>query len=463
MGLKNEQLSDNNFHEKISFKEKTAYGLGDFATAFGGVTVGSFALYYYTDVIGVSAATIGAVLFFSRIFDAITNVIMGYLVDRTNSKHGKARAWILWSTVPFGLLLIMAFNAPSSWGDMSLLIFAIVILNLYFLAYTASNIPYGTLAALMTQDSMERSSLNTFRMIGYNIGGLLIPLVTLPLVNSFGGGTVGWRITISIYAVLLIVTFFITFFFTKERVKPVQNIEKSQKVSLKKALKALFTNKYWLLIFGIMLLAFSILGLVTGVNVYYAKVILGDENLVGSLNFLFTLPLLISLCLTPSVIRKIGRRKTIAIGLLLLILGSSIMIIDTSNIMLVYLGSIIRGIGFAPIMGNSYAMLADTIDYGEWKTGIRNDGLVYSGGSFSAILGSGIASGGIGWILGLGGYVGGVNTEQPESVFTIVESLFIYSPIVISLLMLLLLKFHDLDNIHSQVVKDLHNRAKIKI
>ncbi|WP_337970259.1 MFS transporter [Virgibacillus salexigens] len=459
MVKEDENISDNQIYSKISVKEKISYSLGDFATGFAGVTVGSFALYYYTDVIGISASIIGAILFFSRILDAITNIIMGYLVDRTKSKHGKARSWILWSTIPFGLSLVLVFSAPTNWDDTAVLIFSIVILNLYFLAYTASNIPYGTLAALITQDSIQRSNLNTFRMIAYFSTNLLIPAITLPLVSWFGGGTIGWKITMVIYAIVLIITFFITFFFTKERVKPVQIEEDNKKTSLKTALKNLIKNKYWVLMFGIMLLSFSILGLITGVNVYYAKIILGSADIVGLLNFLFTFPLLAGLFLTPLMIKRIGRRKTISIGLIFLIIGSSIMIFNTSSVFIISIGSIMRGIGFAPIMGNAYAMLADTIDYGEWKTGTRNDGLVYSGGGFSAILGSGIASGGIGWVLGLGGYVGGNASEQPSIVYSIIESLFIYSPIIISLLILLLLRFHNLDKFHLQIIKDLQERS----
>jgi len=121
------------------------------------VTVGTFALYYYTDIVGVSATLLGAVLLFSRVFDAVINVVMGFIVDRTKSKHGKARAWILWSTIPFGLSLIMVFSAPENWSEFALLIFAAITLNIHWIIYTSSNIPYGTLAALMTQNSYQRS------------------------------------------------------------------------------------------------------------------------------------------------------------------------------------------------------------------------------------------------------------------------------------------------------------------
>lgn len=248
-------------------------------------------------------------------------------------------------------------------------------------------------------------------------------------------------------------SFFIMLFSTKERVF----VSKNEKNTLKESLSVVILNKYWLIMFGITLLSFSILGLLTGVNVYYAKVNLDNINMVGTLNILFFFPLIIGLALTSICIKIIGRRKTVVFGMILLILGSAFMLFDSTNILIISLGSIVRGIGFAPIMGNAYAMLLNTIDYGEWKTGIRSDGLVYSAGSFSAILGSGVASGGIGWVLGLSGYHGD-SINQPIEVSHTLEFLFIYTPLLLSILIIILLIFYNLDNFYNEIIKDLNSR-----
>lgn len=440
-------------YQNISLKEKIGYGMGDFATGFGGVTIGSFVLYYYTDIIGVSASIIGGILLFSRFFDAITNVIIGILLDKTQGRYGKAKTWILYSTIPFAIFLVLSFVIPVHWDENIKLIYITIILNIYFLMYTASNIPYGTLASLITQDSNQRSFLNIFRMIGYFIVSILIPIITLPLVKFFGDGQKGWLITITIYALIMTCSFFIMLFSTKERVF----VSKNEKNTLKESLSVVILNKYWLIMFGITLLSFSILGLLTGVNVYYAKVNLDNINMVGTLNILFFFPLIIGLALTSICIKIIGRRKTVVFGMILLILGSAFMLFDSTNILIISLGSIVRGIGFAPIMGNAYAMLLNTIDYGEWKTGIRSDGLVYSAGSFSAILGSGVASGGIGWVLGLSGYHGD-SINQPIEVSHTLEFLFIYTPLLLSILIIILLIFYNLDNFYNEIIKDLNSR-----
>ncbi|EFJ8052075.1 MFS transporter [Escherichia coli] len=445
--------------EIISFKEKFAYGLGDFATGFSGITIGTFALYYYTDVIGVSATALGAILLFSRVFDAISNVVMGYIVDRTRSKHGKARAWILWSTIPFGLTLILAFSAPVHWSETALLIFAAISLNLHWLVYTSSNIPYGTLSALMTQDSYQRSRLNTFRMLSYFASMLILPYVTLPLVEWFGGGESGWKYTMMIYGLVLMLTFFYTFLNTKERVKPVNNFRYNAP-SLKTSLKCLVLNRFWVVVFFLMLLCFSILGLINGVGVYYAKYLLGNSQVIGVLNLAFALPLVLVLLCSSRILRVLTRIKFIAVGLVVIIVGSAVMAISPHNEQVALLGTVLRGAGFAPIMGNAYSMLANTIDYGEWKFGIRNDGLVYSGGSFSAILGSGIASGGIGWILGMAGYIPGNITTQPIIVLFTLQILFIYVPIILSALSLFLLRLYTLEKIYPSIIKDLSLRTE---
>ncbi|MCR1871774.1 glycoside-pentoside-hexuronide (GPH):cation symporter [Mammaliicoccus lentus] len=444
---------------EVNFREQVSYGLGDGATAILGVTIASFSMYYYTDVIGISAAAIGTILFFSRFFDAITNIIMGFIVDCTDSKHGKARPWILWTTIPFALSAILIFSAPSGWSENALLIFVLVTQNLYFLLYTTNNIPYGTLGALITKDSYIRNNLNIFRMLAYFGISLIIPAITFPLINLFGGGAKSWQVTMSIYAIVSILIFAIVFFQTKERVKPAIQKKEAKKPSIIISLKVLLSNKYWLILFMFMIFGWTILGFLQGAPVYYAAHIMGNNNLVGLINGFFTVPLLIGFLLVPFLTKLIGRKKTLSLGLILVIIGSLLIAISPSSLWIVSSSSFIRSIGFAPIMGSAYAMLADTIDYGEWMRGVRNDGLVYSGGTFATTLGGGIASGGIGWFLGLAGYVPG-NGNQPSSVYNMIEFLFIYLPAILGLLMLILLYFYNLDKIHPKIVIDLQKREK---
>ncbi|MDH2999534.1 sugar transporter [Chelonobacter oris] len=439
--------------KKISFNEKLSYGAGDGATAFAAVTVGSFAMYYFTDVIGLSATLLGTVLFFTRLFDAITNVLMGYIVDITKTKHGKARPWILWSAIPLAISIILLFSASKGWSETFSIIYAVTAYQLFFLIYTASNIPYGTLGALITQDPKERSMLNVFRMISFFIMMLLILNITVPLVEFFGGDSRAWQIVAIIYSVIMVLIFLYTFYFTKERVTAAQ---KQERISLLKSFNLLLNNKYWILVFLIMLMTWTLLGTMTGINVYYADHILKDAALVGVLSMYFLLPLLIGFFSMPYLLNRFKRRNIIIAGLVLLILGSSLILIKTDSLLIVYSGSILRGIGFAPIMGSAYAMLADTIDYGEWKQGIRIEGIVYSGGTFSTTLAGGLSAGIAGWVLGFGGYISGVAAgEQPQTVKTAIETIFIHIPIVLAVITIGLMVIYKLDKEYPKILKDL--------
>lgn len=443
---------------KASVREKIAYGSGDGATAFAAVMVGSFSMYYFTDVIGISAAFLGSVLFFTRIFDAITNILMGYVVDKTSTRWGKARPWVLWSAIPLAISTILVFSMPSGWSETALNWYVVIILNLYFLIYTTSNIPYGTLGALITQDSKERNNLNLFRMISFFVMMLVISNVTIPAVNAFGGGARAWQLVAIIYGVFMVAIFMFTFKFTKERVT---QTKKDREIKLMKSFKLLITNKYWIMIFGIMLLSWVLLGMMTGTNVYYADYILKDASVVGAMSLFFTIPMLAGFFSMPYLLKFFDRRPLILIGLILVIVGSAMILIKTDSLPLIYGASIIRGLGFAPMMGSAYAMLADTIEYGEWKQGIRNEGMIYSGGTFSTTLAGGLSGAITGWILDFGGHISGKDhAQQPESVYTVIEFIFIHLPIILAVIIFIIMLFYKLDKIYPQIVKDLENRVR---
>ena len=446
--------------EDISFKEKLAYGLGDGATAFAAISVASFSMFYFTDYIGVSASLLGLILFVSRFFDAATNVLMGHFVDKTKSKHGKARPWILWTIIPFAVTFVLQFAIPSGWGEVTTLVYITIIVNLYFLAYTASNIPYGTLGSLISRDQNVRSDLNILRMISYFAMSIILGAITVPLVKMFGGNNSSWTYVMIIYAVIMSLIFLFTFRNTKERVKPQQPVDnkKEEKLSFGRSLKLVITNKYWVLLFFIILCGWSLLFMLNNVNVYYAEHILHNSSYVGALNTFFTGGLLAGFLTISLVIKRFGRKKTIVYGLILLIVGSLLMYFGSTNLTLIGITSVIRGFGFSPLMGTAYAMLADVIDYGEWKNGVRNEGLTFAGGTFATTVGTGAASGGVGLILGAFGYISKSGVNQPEAVYDAISSLFILAPAILGVLLLVLFYFYDLDTHYPKIIKDIQQR-----
>lgn len=448
--------------EEISFKEKLAYGLGDGATAFAAISVASFSMYYFTDYVGVSATLLGAILFFSRFFDSVTNVLMGHIVDKTASKHGKARPWILWTIIPFAITLILSFAIPTGWGETATLIYVTIIVNIYFLAYTASNIPYGTLGSLISRDQNVKSDLNISRMISYFALSIVLGAITVPIVEMLGNKPISWTYVMILYGIIMSLIFLFTFRNTKERVQSSADKKEQENLSLGQSLKLVLTNKYWIILFFVILCAWSLLFMLNNVNVYYAEHILNNAKYVGALNTFFTGGLLAGFLTISFVIKRYGRRRTIIIGLIALIASSLLMLFDTTSLVLIGITSVIRGLGFSPIMGTAYAMLADVIDYGEWKNGLRNEGLTFAGGTFATTVGTGAASGGVGLFLGANGYISKMGATQPAAVYDAITFLFILAPAILGVLLLILFYFYDLDTFYSKIVDDIRERVTVK-
>jgi len=440
--------------EKIGFTEKLGYGLGDLASNLIFAAVSSFLVFYYTDIAGASAAAIGTIILLSRVLDGITDIGMGFIVDKTNSKHGKARPWLLWMAIPFTLSAILLFTVPDL-GEVGTLIYIAITYNVVHIIYTAINIPYGVLNARMTQDSYQRATLNIFRMFSALIATVIIMFLTLPLVEVFGGGKTGWTITFTIFGIIAGLLFFTTFLTTKERITAVN--ENQEKLPMNKGVKALFKNKYWALMVLFSLVTYTANGLSSGLGVYYAQYILENPALVGPLGFAGLFPVMIGLLFIAPIIKKYGKRNSMLIGLIISLIGTAIIFVDPSSFSLVLIGSIVRGIGGVPMAASFFAMLADTIEYGEWKTGVRTEGLVYSAGSFGTKVGSGLGAALMGWLLALGGYVGGV-AEQSESAISMIMFLFVWAPAIIAVLQMAILAFYKLDKIYPQILSDLQKR-----
>ncbi|WP_018923966.1 MFS transporter [Salsuginibacillus kocurii] len=444
----------------IGFGERLGYGMGDFASNIVFAAIATFLTYYYTDVVGVSAAIVGTILLFSRVFDGVTDIGMGFVVDKTKSKHGKARPWLLWLALPFALLTVLLFSVPEM-GTAATIIYIVVTYNLLNLVYTGINIPYGVLNSLLSQDQYQRSVLNIFRMFMAIAATLLISVMVLPMVDFFGGGSIGWQITFALFALLAFGFFLTTFFTTKERVQAADPSKESQNIPLKKGLKALFKNKYWCLMVFFMIATYSLQGLNTGVNVYYAEYILNDPGLVGLLTAVSLVPMLATMLVMAPFIKRVGKRNAIISGCIGIGIGTAVIAVNPESLTFVIIGTIIRGIAMAPVTGSMFAMLADTIEYGEWKTGVRTEGLVYSAGSFGTKVGNGLGAAMIGWILAFGGYLSGTaGGQQPESALIAIEFMFIYMPLIFALIQLVLMLFYKLDKLYPQIVSDLKDRSE---
>lgn len=435
---------------KLSFLEKFGYGMGDFTTSVVFTAISVYLSFFYTDIIGISAAAVGTLMLVTRVADAFFDIGVGVLVDRTKTKYGKARPWMLWMGVPFGISTILLFTIPNL-GPAGTLIYAYITYLLLNMFYSAINIPYGVMNAMITQDSYQRTLLNIFRMFLAMVGAAIITYIALPMINGFGGGKTGYALTFGIFGVLAPFLYGFVFLTTKERVKP-SVVQKD--IPFKRGIKALFRNPYWLIMVALSILMYMGNAITNGLNIYYAKYLFNNETLVGTIGLAGLIPLLIALPLSTPIVKKMGKRNAAVAGLVMSIIGYALIWIQPDNFAMVLAGVIVKTLGLAPIAGTMNAMLADTVDYGEWKTGARTEGLVYSASSFGMKVGTGLGGAIIGWVLSFAHYDGTL-TVQPESAIAAIKSLYIYIPIVLTLVQIVLLFFYTLDKKHSEIVKDL--------
>ena len=413
-------------------------------------------MFYYTDYIGVSAAVVGSIMLFSRIFDGISDLIMGVIIDRTKSPFGKARIWILRLVIPYAIGTVLLFSVPAGWSEMAKYVYIFFSYNIAFtVLFTGINLPYATLTALMTQDQYERSVLSIFRMILATCGTLFIKTCTLPVVKFFGDDARAWTYTFVVFGALEIITFMITFLFTRERVNTSEDKRMSIPISL--GFKALVKNKYWFMATLNLVLIFIAQGVNGSSEVYYAKEVLGNGNLVGTFSVALQVTQIVCMFFIAGFVKKFGKRNVLMTGAAIMIVGYGIMGIGVERLPVLIAGCMLRGVGNAGISACMFAMVTDTIEYGEWKTGIRTEGLINSAASFGQKIGNGLSNVVMGAILAAGGYVGTAATQTASAISAIKVS-YIYVPIVLTVAQIIVLAFYHLDKEYDTILENIKKR-----
>ena len=400
--------------KKLSFKEKVGYSLGDTASHFVWDMVGFWLLFFYTDVYGISAAAAGTIMLIARFWDMAIDPIIGVVSDRTNTRWGKFRPYILFGAIPYAVLAILTFTTPD-FGEIGKIIYAGATYVLLMTAYAFINLPYSALGAVMTDDTYERAGLNTFRFIAGFTGQFIVTGLALTLAEFFGGGdkAQGFQYTVFLFAGLSLVFFFITFQTTKERVQP----PKEQKNSLKEDLRNLFANKAWRILAIVGIISFIMFAMQNAAIAYYFKYYLGRENNVQLFNVIGTVALIVALPFSKPLAKRFGN-KNVFIGSSL-ISGLFFMLIylpGVTDINTIYVFNIIAKMAYAPAVPLLWTMIADSADYGEWTTGRRATGLYFSAAVFAQKAGWGIGAAIAGWILTISNFV--PNVTQTDTAIT---------------------------------------------
>lgn len=440
---------------KVSFKEKVGYGLGDTASNLYFQMFVNFLLFFYTDVFGISAAAAGTMLMVSRFWDAANDPIMGVIADRTNSKWGKFRPYLIWTSGPLAIVGVLTFITPN-FSITGKIVYAYITFTLVMMAYTAINIPYSALMGVISSNSQERTSVSTFRFVLAFIGAFIVQGLTLPLVSLFGGGNqaLGFPITMGVFGILACFLFYITFSTTKERVV----VPAAQQSSLKEDIKNLMENRPWmyLLIMSIFTLGYIIIR--TGTIIYYFKYFIGNVELTSLFMVLGTVAVIAGVASTQFFAKKFGKKRFYILVMgLSTILTALFYFISKENIVMIFVLNIIINFVMAPQAPLLWAMYADTADYSEWKNKRRATGLVFSAATFAQKFGMAVGGGLTGWLLAFFGYV--AQAQQTPETLNGICLMMSFIPAVGSLVATVAAFFYELDdNTMKNIEADLEAR-----
>ncbi len=383
--------------ERLALKEKIGYSLGDTAANIAWRSITTFLLVFYTDVFGISAAAAGLLLLLARISDGGLDVVVGMLADRTQSRQGKFRPWILYSAVPLGILMALTFTTPH-FSYNGKLVYAYITYILMMFVYTANNIPYSALMGVMTSSHKERTSLSSFRFAGAYLGGIITQGFLLYLVMFLGNGNrnLGYQYSMYLFALILVVFLLITFFTTRERVVP----SKDQQTGVGKDLRDLVTNRPWLILLVTGFLFVTYNSIKQGITVIYFDRYIGNISLTAYYMVSLLIVSMIAALVTTPLAHYFGKRNLFIYVLLFSGLSSGCLyFLGPTDIKGLFSLGILSefGAGIMPVL--FFAMLGDSADYSEWKHNRRATGLFYSAGTFAMKFGGGVAGAIIGFVL----------------------------------------------------------------
>lgn len=450
-------MAANTKEHRLGIGEKITYGFGDCAANVYVAMAGTFLTAFYTDTVGLAAAAVGTMMLLARIFDGATDLVMGAIVDKTKSKYGKARPWVLWSAPFMAIGLILLFTVPaglSTGGKLAYVYVTYIFMNC--LVYTANNLPYNALLSRMTLNVQDRATTASIRFVMTQFTTLIINAITMPLV-----AVIGWVWLAVIFGVVEMVMLLICFAGCKEHIGEDADAGsvKVETVPMKIALPAVLKNKYFYLQ-ALLFLVLYIYVVGAGMSTaYFCNVVLGDSNLIGVCSSAQTIPAIIANFVNPMLVQRFGKRKLMMCGAILMMLGSVVVGLAGTNLSIIIVGIALRGFGMGPIMSGIFAMTADVVDYGEWKTGVRSEGLINSCTSFGMKVGIGLGSAVGTGILAIGGYLEGTAPAmQPASAIEAIKFAFGYFGGIMSALCLILIILMNIDKNIKQIQSDLEKK-----
>jgi sugar (glycoside-pentoside-hexuronide) transporter len=445
---------------KIPFLSKLAYGLGDVGCNFSWMFVGNFLLIFYTDVCGISMATVSVLMLVSRFWDALNDPAIGYLSDRTKTRWGRYRPWLLFGAPLTSITLVLTFWAHPDWTDSAKTLYIYVTYCVLVLGYTCVNIPYGTLCGALTQNIEERAKINTSRSVCAMIAIGVINMITLPLIAGLGDGDQerGYFLVTLIYGAIFTACHWFCFAHTTEVVQaPARG-----KTSIIRQLKMAGQNRpYLIALAGQFLFGVTLYGRNANL-LYYFKYVEGNENLFTTYSLILIVPSIVGAALFPLAFRVLGNKGRAAS---LFAAGTGITMVAlhffsaTDTYIPFYICAAMSQFFFCGFNTAIYAIVPDCVEYGEWKTGVRNDGFQYAFVSLGNKAGMAIGTAFLALMLSTRGFV--PNVEQNSAVLNVIHHAFSTIPGILWILMAFVLLFYRIDKqSYNRIIEELARKAE---
>ncbi|BAW94145.1 transporter, major facilitator domain protein [Actinomyces sp. Chiba101] len=458
----------------LKWYNKVGYGSGDVAGNVVYVLLSAFVMIYLTDTAGLNPGIIGTLMMLSRLFDGFSDIVFGTLMDRTRTRMGKARPWMFWGFFGCAAMIIAVFAIPSSLGDTAKyawFFIAYSLLNAVF--YTANNIAYSALTALVTRNSAERVQMGSIRFIFAFSTSLLIQSVTVEAVDALGGGAQGWRAVAIIYALLGLAVNTLSVMSVKEL--PPEELEGAEagpddagrgegtapaaedeeKLSLRESLRLLGGNKYYLIILAVFLLA-QVFTAMLNMGIYFMTYVLKDKTLLGDFAWAINIPLIAGLVLTPMIVSRIGQMYRVnVVGYVIAVVGRLGVVVAAymGSVPLMLILSGVASLGMSPLQGTLNALIAEASENTWLRTGKRIDGLMFSCTSLGVKVGGGLGTAVAGWLLAFSGYDGNASV-QADSVIQMLFFMYAWLPLAANGLILFLLTRLDVERVNARLKAD---------
>lgn len=426
---------------KCSLKEKMAYIAGGAAESFSMQMVNGFAMYFYTNVIGIKMAVVSIILTIGRMFDLFSDLLVGWIMEKIHSSEGKARPFIHWLYLPYGLTLFLVFSIPEVPMIWKIIYAAITYNLLISVIFTGLNIAHNALLSLITKNSKERSMLGLLKMLLAVAVGWIVSATVLPFVELLGGGQQGWSFTALLYGTLGSILYYISYRFTIEKSVFIKE-KRKESIPLKSALKALVKNKYWVILsLNFFVNSFDI---TMSLGIYYAQYIMGNSYMIGTINGITSSATVLGMVLCVPLLQKFSRRTLNVSGCLLSFLFSILLIFLHQNILMFCICLFLIKLTASPVSATDRAMMADSIDYGESLHGHRLEGFAFGSISSAQKIGTALSTLLLGFVLESIGFMSGSDV-QSQTVIDAIQWIFILVPIVVSGIRLILIYSFKLD------------------